>query len=109
MMSGELGPGASDSYTVPVGTKVLVSSMVLSALTIGVNCTFVVTHYPLGGVGEPVVKGAIGNSGDLPNPFPVTEPWFVLLATDQIEVENLSPVGGPNLSYVFAGILFDPP
>lgn len=109
LMNGEIGPGGTDAYTVPVGAKVLVSSMVLSADTAGVNCAFVLWLYPLGGTGVRIIYGTIGNDADQPNPYPAREPWIVLMATDQIEIENVTSFGGPNLSYSFSGILFDPP
>lgn len=110
MMYGELAPGGTDSYVVPAGTKVLVSSMVLSAEipAVPVQCSFKVRINPAGGT-PTVVSGAILDTADLPNPYPLREPWFVLLTSDVIELENTSIVGGPNLGYFFSGIKFDPP
>lgn len=108
MMYGELGPGGTDSYVVPTGTKLLLSSMLLSAVTVGVAVVFEVRLNPAGGV-PAIITGAINNDGDNPNPYPMTEPWAVLLSNDVLEVANVTPFGGPNLNYSFGGILFDPP
>lgn len=109
LMAGVLAPGDSDSFTVTIGTKVLVSSMILSAVVPLVACDIELFYTPSGGSEVLVLNAQIPGNQPLEGVFSVTEPWIVLMSQDQLRLRNSTPPTGPNLSYILSGIEFNPP
>jgi hypothetical protein len=110
LIATELAPQTGTNYTVPAGQKVIVSALTLTSLIIlGVACQFEFFYQPSGGSQEQILYGQIDFTQEHPNPFPLTEPWWTLYAGDDLTIDNVSIVGGPNLHVVLSAIVFDPP
>ena len=109
LMAGTLGDGGSDIFTVTVGRKVLLSSMMLSSETPVVTCDVELYLTPDGGSELLIMKATIASNDDSGrNPWPDSQPWITLYSGDAIRLHNATPTGGPNLNYVLSGIEYDP-
>jgi len=104
LMNGILGPGGTDSYVVPAGYKVLLSSVVVSAETVSpVHALWSLTLNPAAG-GPRFIIDELTEA----DPF-LGEPWTVLEFNDVVQIENESGGGGPNIEYSLSGIRYDLP